>query len=110
MPKEFCRVCQERAGCTKICNELELHLKKDIEIEGKELLLSPDYIDEEFDESKSLKNLASPPLNEIIIKMYFKERMSQAKIAKKLRCHHSYVTQCVQKYLRLLNQKKGIKS
>ena len=107
MSKEFCRVCQKRSGCTKICNELELYLKTDTEVEGKELLLSDDYIGEEFDESYGLNNLATPPLDGLIIKMYFKERLTQAKIAKKTRCHHSYVTHCVKKYGALLNKKKA---
>ena len=107
MSKDFCRICGKKPNCVKICNELEIHLKKGIEIEGQEQLLSNDYIDIEFDQSYLLKNIATPPLDETIINMFFKGRMKQSKIANKLRCHHSYVTKCINKYGVLLNQKKA---
>ena len=97
MSKEFCRICDKRSKCVKICQELEIALRKDVEIENKELLLSDDYIAEEFDESYSLKNLSTPKLKNVIIKMYFIERKTPAYIVKKLRCSRQFVHTIIDK-------------
>ncbi len=107
MSDKFCKACEKKQGCVKICKDLESYLKKGIEINNPELLISNDYIDEEFDQSYSLKNLLHAPRDEVIIKMYFIERVKKAQIAKKLRCSPSIVTRCVQKYERILNPQKA---
>lgn len=91
---KLCKNCELRNSCKKLCDEAEKYVKQDY-VGKNHIEYVPAEAMKDIPDQEWPTGLSTP---EVIIQYFFKERMTQAEIAKKLKISRQCVSRNIKKY------------
>jgi DNA-directed RNA polymerase specialized sigma subunit len=101
MDNKYCRECDKKNSCKKLCKKLEEHLAETVEVKRREEWLT-EMEEDHLNTNKTWPSTLSSA--EAIIRIYFIEHKSPKEIAKMLKVSRQYVSQVLKKYKPILKE------
>lgn len=95
----YCEDCKKRSACTKICDDLELHLRRDIEVSQRHFIprggLTENYQSASRPKTRSPKNACDAKV--LIITLY-NDGMKQVDILYHVPHSKGYISKTINEY------------
>ena len=99
----LCQDCTKRSTCKELCPDAERYVGQDEVTSTREVINSDGDVSEIYTSRPSEEwPLSTKSRSELILLMYFTDRLTQAQVAEKIGVSRQYVSKIIRKYSNML--------